>query len=184
MFAKLFLLFAILPIVEIALLINVGEIVGGWNTVAIVIITAFIGAHLVRQQGIQTLATAQNKMRTGEMPGQEMAEGLLLLVAGVLLVTPGFITDGIGFLFSLPFTRPLIAAALMKQFGHKIVMHHTGGGHFQQGGFQQHGYHQQGAYQQESHQQEPRQSHRGPFEQNKSKGPNTVIEGEYQRKDD
>lgn len=110
--AKLFFLFAVLPIAEIALLINVGEQIGGWYTVAIVILTAFFGARLVRQEGLNTLAQAQQKMRVGQMPNQEMAEGLLLVIAGVLLVTPGFITDGFGFLLSLPMTRPLIAKKL------------------------------------------------------------------------
>lgn len=118
---KLFLLFAILPIVEIAILINVGEQIGGWYTVAIVILTAFAGAHLVRQQGLSTLMQAQQKMQVGTMPGQEMAEGLLLVIAGVLLVTPGFITDGIGFLLSLPMTRPLIAKGLLKHLSVRVV---------------------------------------------------------------
>lgn len=116
MFFPLFILFAVLPIIEIALLINIGEQIGGWNTVGLVIITAFAGAYLVRQQGLSTLMTAQNKMQQGQMPEQEMVEGLLLLVAGVLLVTPGFITDIIGFLFCLPFTRPAIAKQLFKRF--------------------------------------------------------------------
>jgi len=114
-FGKLFILFAVLPILEIALLINIGEQIGGWNTVAIVIFTAFVGAYLVRREGISTLMQAQQKMQTGAMPGQEMAEGLLLVIAGVLLVTPGFITDGLGFLLSFPLTRPLIAKSVMKQ---------------------------------------------------------------------
>ncbi len=118
---KLFLLFAILPIIEIAILINVGDQIGGWYTVAIVILTAFAGAHLVRQQGINTLMQAQQKMQSGTMPGQEMAEGLLLVIAGVLLVTPGFITDGIGFLLSLPMTRPLIAKGLVKHLSLKVI---------------------------------------------------------------
>jgi UPF0716 protein FxsA len=118
---KLFLLFAILPIIEIAILINVGEQIGGWYTVAIVILTAFAGAHLVRQQGLSTLMQAQQKMQAGTMPGQEMAEGLLLVIAGVLLVTPGFITDGIGFLLSLPMTRPLIAKGLLKHLSVRVV---------------------------------------------------------------
>lgn len=118
---KLFLLFAILPIVEIAILINVGEQIGGWYTVGIVILTAFAGAHLVRQQGLSTLMQAQQKMQAGTMPGQEMAEGLLLVIAGVLLVTPGFITDGIGFLLSLPMTRPLIAKGLVKRLSIRMV---------------------------------------------------------------
>ena len=120
---KLFLLFAILPIVEIALLVNVGEQIGGWNTVAIVIITAFVGAYLVRQQGLTTLMQAQQKMQSGAMPGQEMAEGLLLVIAGVLLVTPGFVTDAIGFLFCLPISRPFIAKNLLKQLAVRIVSH-------------------------------------------------------------
>jgi UPF0716 protein FxsA len=118
---KLFLLFAVLPIVEIAILINVGEQIGGWYTVAIVILTAFAGAHLVRQQGLSTLMQAQQKMQAGTIPGQEMAEGLLLVIAGVLLVTPGFVTDGIGFLLSLPITRPLIAKGLVKHLSLKVV---------------------------------------------------------------
>lgn len=118
---KLFLLFVALPIIEIAILVNVGEVIGGWNTIAIVIITAFAGAHLVRQQGLSTLTQAQNKMQSGQIPGQEMAEGLLLVISGVLLVTPGFVTDAIGFLFCLPFTRPIIAQALIKHFPVNVV---------------------------------------------------------------
>ena len=127
---KLFLLFAILPILEIAILINVGEQIGGWNTVAIVIATAFLGAHLVRQQGLSTLMSAQQKMQSGTIPGQEMAEGLLLVISGVLLVTPGFITDIFGFLLCLPFTRPLIAKSLLKQMALKVVQTSQQGGHF------------------------------------------------------
>ncbi len=119
--AKLFFLFAVLPILEIAILINVGEIIGGWYTMAIVIVTAFAGAHLVRQQGIQTLMQAQQKMQLGTLPGQEMAEGLLLVIAGVLLVTPGFVTDGLGFLLSLPTTRPLIAKSLLKKMSVQAI---------------------------------------------------------------
>ncbi|MCF2949238.1 FxsA family protein [Paraglaciecola aquimarina] len=118
---KLFILFAVLPIIEIAILINVGEQIGGWYTVAIVVLTAFFGARLVRQEGLSTLTQAQQKMQSGQMPGQEMAEGLLLVIAGVLLVTPGFVTDGVGFLLSLPMTRPLIAKGLMKHMSVNMV---------------------------------------------------------------
>ncbi|MBU3006232.1 FxsA family protein [Paraglaciecola arctica] len=128
---KLFLLFAILPIVEIAILLNVGEQIGGWYTVAIVILTAFSGAQLVRQQGLSTLMQAQQKMQSGTMPGQEMAEGLLLVIAGILLVTPGFITDGIGFLLSLPMTRPIIAKGLLKHLSVKVVTQSFNGNYTQ-----------------------------------------------------
>ena len=120
---KLFIVFAAMPIVEIALLLEVGDSIGGWNTVAVVIITAFIGASLVKQQGLQTFVTAQQKLQTGNIPSQEMAEGLLLLIAGVLLVTPGFVTDGIGLLFSMPITRPLLAKQLGQQILSKVKIH-------------------------------------------------------------
>jgi len=151
---KLFILFAILPIVEIAILINVGEQIGGWYTVAIVILTAFAGAHLVRQQGLSTLMQAQKKMQAGTMPGQEVAEGLLLVIAGVLLVTPGFITDGIGFLLSLPMTRPLIAKGLVKHLALRVVTP-SFDGNFSQ------------------HQQKPHSNDQSE----------DIIEGEFERKD-
>jgi|GEM_PF-217935 UPF0716 protein FxsA len=116
MFGRLFLLFAILPILEIMLLLNVSDNIGGWNTFAIVLITAFFGAYFVRREGANTLRDVQLKMAEGQLPGKELSEGLLLLVAGVLLVTPGFITDIVGLLFTIPFTRAPIAAALVKSF--------------------------------------------------------------------
>nr|WP_136250898.1 FxsA family protein [Ningiella ruwaisensis] len=112
----LFILFVVLPISEIMLIINVSDTIGGWNTFFIVIATAFIGAFFVKREGLQTLQNVQLKTAKGELPGKEISEGLLLLIAGVLLVTPGFITDIIGLLFTLPFTRAPIAAALVKQF--------------------------------------------------------------------
>ncbi|MEG3765584.1 FxsA family protein [Alteromonas sp. 14N.309.X.WAT.G.H12] len=117
----LFLLFAILPIIEIALLVKVGGIIGGWNTIGIVILTAFIGAYFVRREGIQTLQTAQMKMQRGEMPGKEMVDGLMLAVAGVLMVTPGLITDTLGILLVLPGTRHVIAQFVSKNMQLRVV---------------------------------------------------------------
>lgn len=114
-----------MPIVEIALLIQVGEVIGGWNTVGFVLLTAFVGAYLVKREGISTLTQAQQKMQQGIMPGDEMAQGLLLVVAGVLLVTPGFVTDGIGFLFTLPPTRKLLAKHLMLKMAASQSVHTT-----------------------------------------------------------
>tara|TARA_R110000772_G_scaffold267492_1_gene391692 strand:+ start:912 stop:1415 length:504 start_codon:yes stop_codon:yes gene_type:complete len=124
---KLFLLFVLLPIVEISLLISVGEQIGGWNTVAIVIATALVGSYIVRQQGLTTLIHAQQKMQQGTIPGQEVAEGLLLVIAGVMLVTPGFVTDALGFLFCLPMTRPLIAKGLLAKLSVQVVNQAQGG---------------------------------------------------------
>jgi UPF0716 protein FxsA len=158
---KLFFLFAILPILEITILLNVGEQIGGWNTVAIVMATAFIGAYLVRQQGLSTLLSAQQKMQTGTIPGQEMAEGLLLVISGVLLVTPGFITDIFGFLLCLPYTRPIIAKSLLKRMAVKVVQTNNQGAPF--------------AQEQYTRQQ---QNNSASSEQG------DIIEGEYENKDD
>tara|TARA_A200000159_G_scaffold89755_3_gene83255 strand:- start:48019 stop:48576 length:558 start_codon:yes stop_codon:yes gene_type:complete len=124
----LFILFAVLPILEIALLVNVGSIIGGWNTIGIVILTAFIGSYFVKREGISTLQTAQAKMQRNEMPGKELVEGLMLVVAGVLLVTPGFITDILGFMFVLPGTRHLLAAQVSKHMKMRVVMPGAGAG--------------------------------------------------------
>lgn len=115
MFRVLFLLFIIIPIIEIAVLMQVGAILGAWPTVAIVIITAWLGAKNVRQQGISTLNSVQAKMAQGEMPSEEIVSGILLLVSGVLLVTPGFVTDAFGLLLLVPAFRHLFVKSLQQQ---------------------------------------------------------------------
>ncbi|MGB3727366.1 MAG: FxsA family protein [Glaciecola sp.] len=121
----LFLLFVILPISEIMLLINVSASIGGWNTFFIVIVTAFFGAYFVRQQGFALIQQVQSKLSASQAPSNEMAEGILLLIAGVLLITPGFITDIVGFLFTLPFSREPIARFLMQRVAIKAAHQHT-----------------------------------------------------------
>ena len=110
----LFLLFALIPIAEITLLIHVGGIIGGWNTVALVIVTAAFGAFFVKREGLATLQSAQAKMQQNQIPGKELLAGACLLVAGVLLITPGLMTDVLGFLLVFPPTRNTIAAKLSK----------------------------------------------------------------------
>jgi UPF0716 protein FxsA len=117
----LFILFALLPILEIALLINVGSVIGGWNTVGLVLLSAFIGAYFVKREGVSTLQTAQEKMQRNEVPGKELVEGLMLVVAGVLLVTPGFITDIFGFLLAMPGSRHFFAAQVSKHMKMRVV---------------------------------------------------------------
>lgn len=125
-----------MPIAEIAVLINVGEIIGGWNTVLLVILSAMLGAILVKREGVATLAQAQLKMQKGELPAKELGSGLLLLVAGVLLVTPGFITDIFGLLLTLPFTRNRIGEVLFTALNGKVHMSgNMGAGGFGAGGF-------------------------------------------------
>ncbi|WP_339668821.1 FxsA family protein [Dasania marina] len=101
----LFFLFILIPIAEIMLLIEVGDHIGGLNTVALVFLTAIIGAALLRKQGVDTLLRANQRMAQGEIPIKEMLSGIVLAVGGALLLTPGFITDAVGFFCLLPLTR-------------------------------------------------------------------------------
>ena len=117
----LFILFAILPIVEIAILVQIGGIIGGWNTIGLVVLTAFVGAYFVKREGLATLQTAQEKMQRNEIPGKEMVDGLMLVIAGILLVTPGVITDVFGLMFALPGTRHLIASQISKHMSMRVV---------------------------------------------------------------
>lgn len=114
MFRLLFALFIIVPIIEITVLMQVGALIGPWPTVAIVIVSAWLGAKYVRQQGLATLQSVQTKMSQGEMPSGEIVTGLMLLVAGVLLVTPGFVTDIFGLSLLVPKIRQALAQLVQK----------------------------------------------------------------------
>ncbi len=108
-------LFLVVPIVEIYLLLEVGGLIGAFPTIILVVLTAVIGAGLLRQQGLSTLARLQQNMGQGKIPAQEMIEGVLLAVGGALLMTPGFVTDTMGFLCLLPFSHKFIAKNIMKR---------------------------------------------------------------------
>ena len=94
----LFPIFVVVTLAEIYVLVSVGQAIGGLSTVLLVIITAFIGSSLLRQQGWSTMAKAQQSMAEGRTPAMEMLEGVVILVSGILLLTPGFLTDGLGLL--------------------------------------------------------------------------------------
>lgn len=111
----LFLAFLIIPIVEIMLLLKVGSWIGVLPTIALVVLTAFIGVNLLRQQGAATLMKVQQKTQRGEPPAVEMIEGLVLAVGGALLLTPGFATDAIGFMCLFPVTRKAFAVGMMQK---------------------------------------------------------------------
>ena len=123
MFFKLFLLFSIVPAVELAILVYAGSRIGIPETLSIVIATAIAGAYLVRREGIGVLLRIQNELNQGTFPADSMLDGALVLVAGALLLTPGFITDIIGFLLVLPASRPMIKsviASLLKRHMERI----------------------------------------------------------------
>ena len=109
-FPILLLAFIFVPVIEIALLIKVGSAIGLGTTILVVIFTAILGAYLVRQQGFATLTAVQQEMNAGRVPAMQMAEGIALLFAGAVLLTPGFVTDAIGFsLLTPPIRRAVIA---------------------------------------------------------------------------
>jgi len=115
MFARLFLVFSCVSLLEIFVLVKVGGFLGAWPTVALVIITALIGSSLVRSQGLQLVRQLQQRMAQGEMPGLQLIEGVMLLMTGVLLVTPGFVTDFAGLLLLQPKIRASIANVLLEK---------------------------------------------------------------------
>ncbi|CAH6803616.1 Protein affecting phage T7 exclusion by the F plasmid [Vibrio chagasii] len=166
MFPILLLLFIFVPIIEIGLFIQVGGFLGLWPTIALVLITAFVGASLVRSQGIQTLMSVQGRLQQGEMPAQQILEGVMLAVAGVLLLTPGFMTDALGMLVLLPAPRAMIAKKMME----KMVVKNMSGG-FHAGG--------QAGFGQGPFGQDP--FNRDPFDQSKD---GNTFEGEFEKKDD
>lgn len=110
----LFLFFIAVPLVEMLLLFEVSDQIGGLFTLGLVVATAVIGVQVLKQQGIATLTRANARLSSGELPAQEIIEGMLLAAAGALLLTPGFITDTLGFVFLAGPLRRLIAARLLR----------------------------------------------------------------------
>ena len=115
-FTILFLLFIIIPLVEIYFLIEVGSLIGAFPTIFLVVFTAVLGAWLLRWQGFSTLRRIQQTTAQGGIPAVELMEGAVLIVAGALLLTPGFFTDAIGFLFLIPPLRKIIIHWFLKRF--------------------------------------------------------------------
>ena len=115
MLLKLFLAFTIIPIIEIYLLIEIGSMFGALTAVTLVILTGFLGAFLARMQGLQTLYRMQESLREGRMPSGELLDALLIVIAGLVLLTPGFLTDSAGFLLLIPATRNFIKYWLRRQ---------------------------------------------------------------------
>ena len=107
MLLKLFLAFTLIPLVEIYLLIKLGQNFGAITSILLVIFTGILGAYLARMEGLRTLFRIQETIREGRMPGEELLDALLIAIAGLVLITPGFITDVAGFLLLFPFPRML-----------------------------------------------------------------------------
>lgn len=157
---KFLLLFIAVPLVEMVVLIKVGQQIGALSTIALVILTAVIGIALLKQQGLAMLNRANWKMNQGQIPAREMAEGIVLAVGGALLLTPGFVTDAIGFLCILPGTRHLILGKVLKNISFSPIPQSTG----------------QDAWQNNEH------SHNTHSSEDRVKRSGDIFEGEYERK--
>ena len=120
MLAKLFLVFLIVPLIELALLFKISSIIGIWITLAVIIGTAMLGASLARREGLKTWWRLQDKLTQGMLPDEELLDGILILVAAAVLLTPGFLTDATGFFLLFPGTRQLVKGALRATLRRRI----------------------------------------------------------------
>ena len=111
----LLLLFIVMPVVEMWLLITVGGQIGAMATIGLVLLTAVVGAKLLREQGFETLWRGQSKLAEGQLPAQEIVEGIILAVSGALLLTPGFLTDAIGFTGLISPIRAVFVGRLLSK---------------------------------------------------------------------
>ncbi|GAA3205993.1 FxsA family protein [Actinocorallia longicatena] len=116
----LFVAFLALPILEIYVIIQVGQVIGGWETVFLLLVESLLGAWIVKREGRRAWRNLNSSLQSGRMPDRELADAALVLVGGVLLLTPGFVSDFFGFLCILPFTRPLVRGALLGWAARKI----------------------------------------------------------------
>ncbi|MGE7272312.1 FxsA family protein [Brevibacillus panacihumi] len=120
MFRILIVLFIVVPAIELWGLIAVGKVIGGWTTVALVILTGVVGAWLAKQQGLQVFRLVQLQLSRGQMPTETLIDGFLVLVGGILLMAPGFFSDVIGLILLIPYTR-MIVRHLLKLWLWRLV---------------------------------------------------------------
>jgi UPF0716 protein FxsA len=121
MLARLLLLFTVVPVIELYILIRIGGTIGATNTVLLVIATALLGAVLVRREGTRTLRQISQSLSRGILPAEEMIDGLLIFGGGILLLTPGVLTDIFALWLLAPFTRTLFKRWLRKKFDRMVA---------------------------------------------------------------
>jgi UPF0716 protein FxsA len=121
MFALLAALFVVFSLVEIYVLVAVGQAIGALNTIALVIIVALIGAWLAKHEGASVLRRIQTQLNAGQMPNNELVDGGLILAGGILLITPGFVTDILGIFFLFPPTRAVVRTIVKRRFRIRVA---------------------------------------------------------------
>jgi len=120
MFLRLFLVFTIVPIIEVWLLIKVGRVIGALPTVAILIAISMAGAWLARSQGFRVIVSIQQELAAGRLPAAHILDGAFILTGGILLLTPGFFTDFLGLFFLFPLSRTLLKLWLGRWLEQKL----------------------------------------------------------------
>lgn len=118
----LFIAFVVLPIVEIYVLIQVGQVIGPWWTVLVLIADSLFGSWLLKREGIRAWRALQQALSAGRMPARELADAALIVFGGTLMITPGFVTDVIGLVAILPFTRPIARRLLTAVVARRLVV--------------------------------------------------------------
>ena len=125
---KLFLAFTIIPVSEIYILIAIGGQIGILPSIALVILTGIVGASLARSQGLQTLGRIRDSFQQGVVPGEELLNALLIAIAGIVLLTPGFLTDAAGLFLLIPATRTLCREWLKRRMELVYAQRNVGNG--------------------------------------------------------
>ena len=116
-----FLLFVGMPILEIYVIIQVGQVIGAWWTILLLVADSIVGGWLIRREGRRAWLALTTALRSGRMPATELADGALILVGGTLMLSPGFVTDAFGMLLILPFTRPIARRLLTRVVGQRLL---------------------------------------------------------------
>ena len=123
-----FVLLLVVPVLEIATIIAVGKVIGGWQTLVLLLLESALGAWLVRREGARAWKALRTALTSGQMPSRQLSDAALVLVGGTLLLTPGFLTDIVGFFFILPFTRPIARTLLEAVVAKRLLGGVFGGG--------------------------------------------------------
>ena len=114
--------FVVVPLLEISALILVGNLVGPWWTILLLVADSIVGGWLIRREGARAWAALNDALTSGTMPARELADGALILIGGTLMLTPGFVTDLVGLVLILPFTRPLGRRLLTRVVSRRLLI--------------------------------------------------------------
>ena len=119
-FSRLLILLIVVPVVELYMLIEIGQQIGAFTTIGIIVLTGIVGAYLVKNQGFMVLKKIQYDLNQNILPGDSLLQGIIILAGGIFLLTPGFITDIIGFIFLIPISREIVKKYLLIWLKRKI----------------------------------------------------------------